>query len=65
MSGYTPGWAVAFPEPHDDGDGTISRQTVARREPPAVCPVCGADVPDRPFFGDVTCGARSCREAGR
>jgi len=45
----------------DDDDGY--RATGPRREPPAVCPICGEDVPDRPFFGDRTCGEARCRDA--
>ncbi len=46
-----------------DDEWYIRRSTGPRRERPAACPECGEDVPDRPFFGDVTCGRTECRDA--
>lgn len=38
--------------------GRVYRATGPRREPPAVCCRCGADVEETPRFGnEATCGA--------
>ena len=40
----------------DRDDSYINRSTGNRREPPALCYSCGADVPDTPRFGaEATC----------
>jgi hypothetical protein len=45
---------------HDSG--YAGRATGQRRERPGVCQVCGDDMPDRPWFGDSTCGRNECRD---
>ena len=53
----TPGWGD-----RDDNEGFVPRGP--RREPPAICYICGDDVPSGPRFGlEACCDRPECREA--
>ena len=44
--------------------GYIGRNTGPRREPGAICYICGDDVPPGPRFGlEACCDRDECREA--
>jgi hypothetical protein len=57
---YVPGWQFSFPEPLDE----TPHARGPRSEPPAVCYICGEDVPPGQRFGfEACCDKRECREA--
>ena len=59
---WTDAEAIATWTGHDPDDYYTT--SGARREPPAVCYTCGADVPDGPRFGrEAMCD--DCARAGR
>lgn len=63
MADYVPGWQFSFPTLRQD-DEQPRRSTGPRRDAPAVCYICGDDVPPGPRFGLEACCDRSeCRDA--